>query len=351
MVTARTDPVPIGRPSFLGAQRCNDLGSLDVDVAVVGVPYTTPADLADLWADCSSAPGALREQSLCWASSLDHYDFDFRGAVFAGRSVRIGDCGDVAMRPGQYEENSRAATAAVRAVLAGGAFPLVLGGDHAAAISALRAFDDRGRLCVVHIGADLDWRDEVNGVRESRSSAMRRAAELPPVASMIQVGLRGISSSRQREVDDARAWGSVLVPAEAVHEGGVRQVLGRVPAADAYYLSLDLGGLDPAIAPGVAEPAFGGLTYFQATDLIRGIAALGRVVGMDVVGIAPSRDLHGLTSLLGVRLSLNLLGALAHAGQLGSPPLDLASDLAASEPSTMLAPLPQLAAQVSCASA
>jgi arginase family enzyme len=66
----------------------------------------------------------------------------------------------------------------------------------------------------------------------------------------------------------------------------------------------------------VETPAFGGLTYFEASNLLTGIAALGPVAGVSLVGIAPARDHHDRTSLLGTRLLLNLVGALARAGRL-----------------------------------
>jgi agmatinase len=118
-------------------------------------------------------------------------------------------------------------------------------------------------------------------------------------------------------VDDAEAFGSVLVRAEELHQVGVEAVLRRVPSAEYYYISMDTDCLDPAMAPGVNSPAFGGITYFEATNLLKGIAAKGKVVGFDAVEIAPGKDPHDITSLLAGRLILNLLGALAHAGQLG----------------------------------
>jgi agmatinase len=132
---------------------------------------------------------------------------------------------------------------------------------------------------------------------------------------MAQIGLRGVGSARQQEVDDARAYGrSVLIRAEEVHESGVPVILDRIPASNRYYITVDADGLDPAIAPGVANPAFGGLTYYQASNLLRGVAKKGRVVGMDFVEVVPSADVQNLTSLLAARLILNLIGAIVRAG-------------------------------------
>lgn len=316
-MTPRTSPVPTGRPSFLAAPRCTDVDILDTDVAVIGVPYTTPCNLAASRGPSSEAPRTVRAQSESLADRVTHYDFDLGGDLFAGRRVRIVDCGDAHAVAGRYEENARNATAVLRVVVERSRVVIVLGGDHGATVLAVRACAADGPVCVVHLGAELDWRDEVGGVREGAPSAMRRVAELPAVTAVMQVGLRGSGLARRGDVEDARASGSVLVRAEEVHELGVPAVLRRVPEASRYYVSLDAAALDPAIAPGVETPAFGGLTYFEASNLLKGIAARGLVAGVDLVGIAPAKDLHHRTSLLGARLLLNLVGALAHAGRIG----------------------------------
>ncbi len=336
-MTPGIDPVPIGRPSFLDSPRCIDLDLLAADVAILGVPYTTPVDLPGTRAPSSDAPAAVRDRSWEFAGEIGHYDFEFGGDLAAGRRVRIADCGDASGRPGRYDENGRSATAAVRRILECGALPVVLGGDAAAVIPALRAFAGRGPICAVHLGAGLDWRDEVNGVRDGAPSAMRRASELSWVASMIQVGLRGAGSARREDVADAAAFGSVMVRAEEVHREGVEAVLRRLPDAAGYFVSLDAGALDPGIAPGVAIPAFGGLSYFETTNLLKGVAAGGRVAGCALTGIAPAADVKGITGLLGARLLLNLLGALAHAGQIGEAldgpaPLSATSERPATTP-------------------
>ena len=70
---------------------------------------------------------------------------------------------------------------------------------------------------------------------------------------------------------------------------------------------------------------FGEEPYFEATNLLKGIVARGPVVGFDLVGIVPAHDLHDQTSLLGARLILNLVGALAHAGRIGEFERDTAT--------------------------
>jgi agmatinase len=67
--------------------------------------------------------------------------------------------------------------------------------------------------------------------------------------------------------------------------------------------------------PAVNAPAPGGVTYLQVRKLIHGLVAKGRVVGMDIVEIQPSRDLNGITAVTAGRLVLNLIGSAIRAGQ------------------------------------
>ena len=173
-MSASVKPIPADRPTFLGVPRCTDLSTLDAHVAIIGVPFGVPYDL-EYSAAASRAPGAIREQSMRYVPwYLTHYDYDFDGDIFAGRAVRIADCGDVAMAPGRWEENSRLATATIKAILDRGALPIALGGEDSTPIPVLRAFDGQGAMCVVQIDAHIDWRDERDGIREGLSSTMRR---------------------------------------------------------------------------------------------------------------------------------------------------------------------------------
>lgn len=312
--TARMVPVPDGSPTFAGFPRCPDLAHLDAEIAIVGVPEGWPYGSADGPSDSSAAPAAVREQSQGWVAYLEHDDVDLGGTLLGGHPIRIVDCGDVAMVPGRHVENGSATTAAIRQILTAGAVPIVLGGDHSVPIPVMRAYDGFGPMCVVQIDAHLDWRDEVDGVRLGLSSTMRRASEQPFVTGMAQLGLRGVGSARAQESADARAFGSVLIPATEIQRDGVEAALARLPPTERYYITFDMDGMDPAVAPGVGYPAFGGLTYQQAFDLLRGVAARGRIVGFDLVELVPALDIRNLTSLLGARLILNLIGLMARGG-------------------------------------
>jgi agmatinase len=126
--------------------------------------------------------------------------------------------------------------------------------------------------------------------------------------------LRASGSARQEEVDFARAWGAHITTAYALHDMGMAAVLATIPDGERYYLTIDADGLDPACMPAVAGPAPGGVTFVQARQLIHGLVRKGRVVGMDIVEIQPTRDSHQISCMTAGRLILNLIGASIRAG-------------------------------------
>jgi agmatinase len=163
---------------------------------------------------------------------------------------------------------------------------------------------------VLHVDAHLDWREEVGGVRRGYSSPLRWASTKPAVSGMTQIGLRAIGSARRAEVEAARAFGSHLVDAERIHAEGVQPVLATIPAGRAVYLTIDADGLDPTEMPAVMAPAPGGLYFRQLAPLLREVARRHRIVGMDLVELAPSFDFaNGLSCVTAGRLILNVLAA------------------------------------------
>jgi agmatinase len=314
-------PVSAGTPTFVEAPRCGRLEDLEADVAVIGIPYKSPYEvsvpLEDVDTAVVSAADALRRQSLTYAHSLRHYDFEFHGDLFAGREVRISDCGDLALALKSHEEQLEVITQTIRMILGKGAVPIILGGDHGTPSPVLRGYEEHGPLCVVQIDAHLDFRDERHGFKEGFSSQMRRAAEMPWVRSLMQIGLRGVGSGRLEEYEAAREYGSVMVRAQELHQLGVEGVLDRMPEAPRYYITIDSDGLDPSIAPAVYYPSPGGVDYFEMTDLVKGIARRGAIAGIDFCEVVPALDIRDLTSIFASRLILNFIGAMAHSGQIG----------------------------------
>jgi agmatinase len=266
--------------------------------------------------DQTNAPAAIRRASQRLSLGWDRHDFDIGGTVLDGRDICIVDAGDVGREIGDAPGGHFArAEATVRKVLEAGAMPIVFGGDHGVPIPVLRALDGEGPVTLVQVDAHIDWRDEVNGVREGYSSVMRRASEMKHIAGMAQLGIRGQGSARTRDFGDALRWGSVIVTAAQWEDEGTAAVLGRIPDGRPYYLTIDADGLDPSVMPAVEGPAPGGLSFRQVTDLIRGLCGRGRLIGMDIVEIAPRRDMNEITALTAGNIVLNAIGAAVRSGR------------------------------------
>jgi len=295
---------------FLGAPIETDLSALDADVAILGVPHGWPYPRPGASAGCADAPAAVRRRAARLARFRDHWDFDLDGPMLpADGSQRLVDAGDVPGDPSDGAANARRTAEAVAALLERGVVPVCIGGDDSVPIPVLRAYGGQRPLTVLQVDAHLDFRDEINGVREGYSSPMRRAAEMVHVERIVQVGLRGVGSARASDVGDARAAGNLLVTARELRERGAAWLLAQIPADASVFVSFDCDGLDPSFLPAVSAPAPGGLDYAEASDLLAGIGP--RLAGAVFTEYVPALDLNELSALTISRLMVRLIGSLA----------------------------------------
>jgi agmatinase len=295
----RTNPPDVG---FLGAPVKTDLDLIDAEVAILGVPHGWPYPRPGATAGCADAPATVRRRSQRLARFVDHWDFDLDGPM---RLPALVDAGDVPGNPLDGPGNADRTREAVAAILDRGAIPICIGGDDSVPIPILRAFEGRAPITVLQVDAHLDFRDEVDGVREGYSSPMRRASEMPHVTRIVQVGLRGVGSARASDVDDAREAGNLLVTARELRERGVGWLLAQVPADASVFVSFDADGLDPSVAPAVSAPAPGGLTYAEAAQLLAGIGR--RLAGAAFTEYVPAHDVNGISALTMARLAIVLM--------------------------------------------
>ena len=185
--------------------------------------------------------------------------------------------------------------------------PVVLGGDHSVTFPVIEAYASSGPLTVVLIDAHLDYRDTFLGLKFSNNSPFRRAHELGFIKQIITIGARGIKSTDQ-EYRDSLSHGNLVISADQVHGQGVATVLAMLPTdLGSYYLSIDIDGLVPSIAPGTECPEAEGLTFTEVKRLLRGIATRGQMAGLDLVEVNPYLDHAELTQHIAVQLTLEAI--------------------------------------------
>lgn len=308
--SGRLDLPFVGICTFGKYPVCLDWDRIDADVAVLGAPF----DGGTQWrSGARSGPRAIREASTLF--SFGHagaYDHEDDLVYLPAETTRIVDIGDADMIHTDTGRSHANIAYAVRKILDAGAMPVVLGGDHSVNIPCIEAFDGHGPLHLVQFDAHLDFVDERHGVRLGHGSPMRRAAEKPYVTGLTQLGIRNVSSTAREGYEAARRLGSDILSVRQIRKLGTEAVLARIPAGVRYYVSIDIDGFDPSIAPGTGTPSHGGFSYYEVLELLDGLARRGRVVGVDLVEVAREYDPAGITSILAAQLLLNLVGRVLH---------------------------------------
>jgi agmatinase len=277
-----------------------------LDVALLGIPYDGGVSYRP---GARFGPRAVREQSSLirsWHPVLKVHPFE---------RLRVADCGDIDVNPSSIEATYAAITTKIDAVVAAGAAPVCVGGDHSITLGILRSLAKRhGPLGIVHFDAHPDTWDQYFGSKYFHGTPFRRAVEerLIDPARMMQIGIRGpLYGPEDFAFHDEH--GIEVVRIEAIKEQGTAPVAARLARLRGapIYCSFDIDAVDPAFAPGTGTPEVGGLTSYEALALVRALAGL-ELVGADVVEVSPPYDGPGqVTALLAANLLFELVCLLA----------------------------------------
>jgi agmatinase len=290
--------------TFMLLPHTTDLEGLDV--ALLGIPYDGGTSYRT---GARFGPRAVREQSSLirtWNPVLKVHPFE---------RLRVADVGDVDVVPIAIERTYEKIEARVDAVVAAGARPLCVGGDHSITLPILRSLARRhGPLGVIHFDAHPDTWDEYFGSKFFHGTPFRRAVEEGAVdpRRMIQVGIRGpLYGPEDFAFQDQH--GMEVLRIEPIKEQGVAWAAERLARlrGGPVYCSFDIDALDPAYAPATGTPEVGGLTSYEALALVRSLAGH-TLVGADVVEVAPPYDGPGqITSLMAANLMFELVSVFA----------------------------------------
>jgi agmatinase len=253
------------------------------DVAVVGAPMD---DLVSDRPGARLAPRAIRAASCPPGPHLD-------AKVDAFADLKIVDFGDAGVLPADPERSHAAIEATVGHVLAAGALPVVLGGDHSITEPALRACAAaHGPVGAVHFDTHTDTGEAVFGVTRSHGTFIRRlidAGQLDP-SRYAQIGLRGYWPGEE-EFGWQAERGVTSLFMHDVRDLGIREVVDRAVAAvgeGPVYLTVDVDVLDPAFVPGTGTPEPGGMSAVDLLWAVRTVAERLELVGADVVEVIPT---------------------------------------------------------------
>jgi arginase len=249
----------------------------DYKIAVLGVPFD---EKSSYLRGAAGGPAAIRAVSTgkCYCGYTE------LGINLEEDTVMV-DLGDVDTS-GDPDKTFALTTKAVADVLEKGAVPIILGGDHSITYPVLKAFAANFKpLDVLHFDAHPDLYDDLYGDRLSHACPMARVLEDSLAANIVQVGVRAVTAGqRSKALKHAVRMIEMREIADPLH----------LKFSNPVYISFDLDALDPAFAPGVSHHEPGGLTTRQAVQAIQ--ALKGRIVGLDIVELNPTRDPSGITA-------------------------------------------------------
>lgn len=308
--SGRLDLPFVGISTFGKRPYVGDWTQIDADIAVLGAPFDFGTQYR---AGARFGPRAVREASTLFsfghAGAYDHED----DCTYLGGEVRMVDIGDADIVHTDTATSHANIKAGVKAILDAGALPVVIGGDHSVNIPCIDAFEGRGDIHILQIDAHLDFVDERHGVRNGHGNPMRRAAEKPYVTGLTQVGIRNVSSTAKEGYDAARAMGSDILSVRQMRALGSQGVIDRIPKGARVYVTIDIDGFCPSIAPGTGTPSHGGFLYYEVLEMLQALTRRHEVVGVDLVEVAPDYDHSGSTAILAAQVLLNFLGFIFHA--------------------------------------
>lgn len=276
-----------------------------LDACFVGIPMDIGASNRS---GTRHGPARIRAESCM----LRPYNMATGAAPF--EALQVADIGDVSINTFDLKKSVDIIATHYQEILGHNCIPLTLGGDHTLTYPILRAMAAKhGPVALIHIDAHADINDEMFGEKIAHGTPFRRAHEdgLLDNERVFQIGLRGTGYSKD-DFDWSRRQGWTVIQAEECWGKSMREMMLNVrkKCGDRpTYLSFDIDSLDPAFAPGTGTLEIGGLTIWQALEIVRGCAGL-NLVGCDLVEVSPPYDPSGSTALVGANLLYEMLCVL-----------------------------------------
>lgn len=305
-------PDTIARPrSFFNTPLCTDLSKLDADVAFVGMPFDQGTFGRP---GARYGPDGIRDAGRAAYSYTDYEDgsvaegyftSDYGGELLKG--VTMADCGNITVVPSAVLKNFKKLTNTVETMIERGSFPVVIGGDHSITFPVVQALSAFEPLDIVHFDAHMDYSHEAQGVLYTHGSPIRRCRELPFVRNITSMGIRKES---RKVYEEAIADGNLIVTTKKFKSLGPADAVSLVPQSENLYVTIDVDVLDPTHAPGTGTPETGGLIFEELRDSLIELAKNHRVIGFDIVEVAPPYDLSGITAKVGGQLIIDFLSEI-----------------------------------------
>lgn len=300
-------PAVGGGSTFSRLPLLTNINDQEIDLAVLGIPFD---GLVTYRPGARFGPRAIRQSSVLCRG----YSTQLEVGVY--EQLRAFDAGDVNVNLFDYEETFRQIEARVSDLQRRGAAVVSLGGDHSILLPILRATSRKYTdLTLIQFDAHTDTSDASSGHKLHHGTSIRSVIEEGLVRGdrIFQIGIRGSIGSADYH-DYGKQAGIHTLDMQGFHNSERRtkflETLREVAGSNPCYLTFDIDGVDPAFAPGTGTPAVGGLTSFEALNMLGALKGL-RFIGGDVVEVAPVYDSSEITSLLAAAIAFEIAALIA----------------------------------------
>jgi guanidinopropionase len=277
-----------------------------LDIALVGIPWDGGTTNR---AGARHGPREVRSQSSLMRR-VHHVSGTEPFSI-----ANVADVGDLSINPINLIDGLNRIESGMTDIVATGAIPLSVGGDHLTTLPVLRAVARKRPVGLIHFDAHSDTNDRYFGDNPyTHGTPFRRAIEegLLDAKRIVQVGIRG-SIYDPGEHDWAKEQGVRIIYMEEFVDRGAEAVMREALAIagdQPTYVTFDIDCIDPSMAPGTGTPEAGGFTTREAQQMIRLLDGV-NIVGADVVEVSPPFDLAGMTALAGATMMFELLCVIA----------------------------------------
>ena len=325
--TTKAPVKPAGKGSAKGAGRkAARPRALGNDVDLLGVPM----DLGGARRGTDMGPSAIRIAGL--EEKLEQLGYDVQDGgdihVESRETSRLGDSKSKFAR--EIARCCEQLRKKVHASVAKGRRPIVLGGDHSIAMGTVAGVAGWHRAQGDSIG--LIWVDAHGDMNSPDTSPTGNVHGMPlgvllgwGTPELVKLGgfapkvkpehtvLIGIRDLDTGEKELIKKSGALVFTMKEVDQFGMsevaRRALERVTYGTAgFHLSVDLDGIDPMVAPGVATAVNGGLNFRETHLLMELVADSKKMLSMEVVELNPVLDTRNRTAEFAVGLVLSAFG-------------------------------------------
>lgn len=260
---------------------------------IVGVPFDATSSFRK---GSRFAPEEIRKEAYNFESYLFEHGLDLS-------NIKIHDFGNI-KECKKTAEMMMEVKKIITQIVSAKKFPILIGGEHSVTSSAVNSFKNIGVVC---IDAHLDFRNEYLGEKNSHACSVRRISEIVGIENIVLLGTRSFSMEEKKA---AESLGLRYVDAFEIKKIGINESIKKALSQierKKIYLTLDMDSIDPAYAPGVANPEPFGLVPGEVKRCINLLSE--RLVGFDVVEVCPPYD-NGNTSSLAARLISEVIAAV-----------------------------------------